>query len=47
VRLGPIVDKNVVAYVNDGEMNGSLLGMSYLSLYSKLEIKGDKMILTR
>jgi len=40
-------DQNVTAWVNDGEMPGSLLGMSYLSLFSRLEIVGDTLILTR
>lgn len=47
VRLGEFSDKNISAWVNDGEMDMSLLGMAYLSRYSKLEISGDTMLLTR
>ncbi len=47
VVFGPYSDFNVVAWVNEGEMFGSLLGMSYLSRYSRLEIADDKMFLTR
>lgn len=47
IELGPYADTNVTAWVNDGEMFGSLLGMSYLSRFSRLEIAGDKLILTR
>ncbi len=47
VQLGSFIDRNVTAWVNDGQMNGSLLGMSYLSRFSKLEISGDKMTLSR
>lgn len=47
VVLGPYLDRNVTAWVNDGEMFGSLLGMSYLSRFERLEITGDTMTLTR
>ncbi len=47
VRFAGFQDQNVTAWVNDGEMPGSLLGMSYLSLFSRLEIVGDTLILTR
>ena len=47
VRLGEFSDENISAWVNDGEMDMSLLGMAYLSRYSKLEISGDTMLLTR
>ena len=47
VELAGKVDRNVTAWVNDGQMDGSLLGMSYLTRFSKIEINGDKMILTR
>ncbi|KPU84633.1 aspartyl protease [Marinosulfonomonas sp. PRT-SC04] len=47
VRLGEIVDLTVGASVNDGEMEQSLLGMTYLQRYSKIEIGGGKMILRR
>lgn len=47
VMLGPIVDRNVRASVNGGEMNGSLLGMGYLQRFDRIEIVGDRLVLTR
>jgi aspartyl protease family protein len=46
VELGPYVDTDFPAWVNEGEMFGSLLGMEYLRLY-RVEIDGDRMILRR
>ncbi len=46
-RLGDIVDRNVMVSINGGEMDGSLLGMSYLRRFAKIEIAGNKLILTR
>lgn len=46
VTLGPYSDQDFPAWVNQGEMSGSLLGMEYLSLY-RVEIAGDRMILRR
>lgn len=47
VALGPITDSRVPAYVNGGEMDTSLLGMTYLDRYSKLEISNGRLILQR
>ncbi|MFQ5437628.1 MAG: TIGR02281 family clan AA aspartic protease [Paracoccaceae bacterium] len=47
VILAGVSDHDVRAWVNDGEMDGSLLGMSYLSLFSHMEISGDTLTLTR
>jgi aspartyl protease family protein len=47
IMLGGYKDKNVKATVNEGDMRTSLLGMSYLKRFSAIEIKQDKMILTR
>jgi aspartyl protease family protein len=47
VDFGGVTDRRVTAFVNDGDMFGSLLGMSYLSRFSRLEIAGDRLILTR
>ncbi len=47
VTFGDVTDERITAWVNDGDMGGSLLGMSYLSRFSKLEISGDKLLLTR
>jgi aspartyl protease family protein len=46
VRLGPVLDRNLTAYVNQAPMQGSLLGMDYLGLF-RIEISGDRMILRR
>lgn len=46
VELGPFNDSNVIAYVNEAEMTGSLLGMDYLGLFS-ITMQGDEMILQR
>ncbi len=46
VELGPFRDATFQAWVTDGEMEGSLLGMDYLGLF-RIEIAGDRMILTR
>ena len=47
VELGNITDRNLRVVVNEGEMEGSLLGMTYLRLFESLEIRGDRLILTR
>lgn len=47
VALGPFTDSRVPAYVNGGEMQNSLLGMSYLNLYHSLQITGGKLVLQR
>jgi aspartyl protease family protein len=47
VALGPIVDRNVRAFVNEGEMFESLLGMSYLRRWSRIEIAEGKLVLIR
>ena len=46
VTLGPFQDQNVTAYVNESEMDGSLLGMAYLGRFA-IEIAGERMILRR
>lgn len=46
VVLGPYREEAFPAWVNQGEMDQSLLGMDYLSLY-RVEIAGDRMILRR
>lgn len=47
VVLGPFEDRNLPAAVNGGEMQQSLLGMSYLQRFSRLEISRGQMILER
>lgn len=45
LALGPITFDRVRVAVNGGEMDGSLLGMSFLSRFGRLEIAGNKLIL--
>lgn len=47
IRLGAIEDANLRVFVNEGEMDESLLGMTYLRRFTKIEIAGDRLILTR
>ena len=47
VGLGPFTDRNVRAYINEGEMRTSLLGMSYLQRFDRLEISNGQLILER
>lgn len=47
LELGPIVDRNVPVWVNDGEMNGSLLGMAYLHRFDTLQISNGTLTLER
>jgi aspartyl protease family protein len=47
VALGPLRDTGVPASVNAGEMDTSLLGMRYLERFSRIEIRGNEMVLTR
>ncbi|MGB3556773.1 MAG: TIGR02281 family clan AA aspartic protease [Jannaschia sp.] len=47
VVLGDILDRNVPAVVNGGEMRQSLLGMSYLQTFGRIEIENDQLRLIR
>lgn len=44
VELGPYRNENFRAYVTQGKMEGSLLGMDYLGQF-KIEVTGGRMIL--
>ena len=46
IRFGPFRDQGLSAYVNEGEMEGSLLGMDYLRRFS-IRIDGERMVLSR
>ncbi|GAB1362909.1 TIGR02281 family clan AA aspartic protease [Rhodobacter sp.] len=46
VALGPFADDGISAWVNEGEMDMSLLGMDYLGRF-RIEIAGNMMILSR
>lgn len=43
VRMGASEQRNVRALVNEGQLHVSLLGMGYLSRFSRLEIAGDRL----
>lgn len=47
VALGSMVDNRVTAWVNEGRMDISLLGMSYLRRFERIEIAGDRLVLHR
>ena len=47
VSLGTVTEADVPAVVNDGAMEGSLLGMSYLRNFSNIQIRDNELILTR
>ncbi|PVA08131.1 retropepsin-like aspartic protease family protein [Thalassorhabdomicrobium marinisediminis] len=47
VTLGDIRDTRVRASVNSGNMDTSLLGMSYLNRFESIEIRRDLLILNR
>ncbi|MEM6323854.1 MAG: TIGR02281 family clan AA aspartic protease [Pseudomonadota bacterium] len=42
-----IVDRDVRVWVNRGEMDGSLLGMAYISRFDRFEISGNRLVLER
>ncbi len=46
VEFGPFRDTDVVAYVSEGDMGGSLLGMAYLGRFD-IQIAERRMILSR
>ncbi|VAV96147.1 Aspartyl protease [hydrothermal vent metagenome] len=47
LSIGPITDTGLRAVVNGGEMEQSLLGMSYLQRFSSIEFSGGFLVLTR
>ena len=47
IRLGPHEDRGLRAFVNEGEMRESLLGMAYLHRFSSVEIRSGALILNR
>lgn len=47
LAIGDIVDRNVRAWVVDGDMPGSLLGMSYLRTFARVSFEGDLLVLER
>lgn len=47
LKIGPLEDRGIAASVNGGELDQSLLGMSYLERFSNVQISDGRMILTR
>jgi aspartyl protease family protein len=47
VRLGPVAEGRLTAWVGDGPLEMSLLGMDYLGRFARIEIAGDRMALQR
>ena len=47
LQVGPLTAYGVHAWVNEGDLDQSLLGMSYLSTLGRVEIRGDTLILER
>lgn len=47
VRLGDYDEGRVRAYVNDGALENSLLGMDYLERFGRIEITRGKLVLER
>lgn len=47
LAIGGFEDRDVRAVVNEGAMDGSLLGMEYLRRFSSVEIAGERLVLTR
>lgn len=45
--IGPFDDRNFRAWVNEGQLSQSLLGMSYLQRFASVEIRQGEMVLTR
>ncbi|MEM9972187.1 MAG: TIGR02281 family clan AA aspartic protease, partial [Pseudomonadota bacterium] len=46
ISVGPLIFNNVGASINQGDLDTSLLGMSFLDRFERIEIRGDRMILT-
>lgn len=47
LEIGDIMDRNVRAWVIGGQLDGSLLGMSYLRTFARVSFEGDLLILER
>ncbi len=47
LELGPIVDRNISAWINEGELHQSLLGMDYLHRFSNIQFADGRLILSR
>lgn len=47
IKIGDIVDDDVSAVVIGGDLDQSLLGMSYLRRFARVGIEGDRLVLER
>lgn len=47
IAIGDIVDRNVRAWVIGADLEGSLLGMSYLRTFARVSFEGDLLVLER
>ncbi len=47
LTVGPITDQNVSAWINEGELHKSLLGMDYLHRFSNIQFTDGRLILSR
>jgi aspartyl protease family protein len=47
MTLGGFTETDLPAWVNEGELETSLLGMTYLDRWNRIEITSDRMVLTR
>ncbi len=47
IRFGDLVDRGLAASVNGGQLDQSLLGMTYLQRFESLEISGGELRLKR
>ncbi|MES0825363.1 retropepsin-like aspartic protease family protein [Ruegeria sp. SCP11] len=47
LELGPITDRGVAAWVNEGDLRQSLLGMDYLHRFSNIQFTDGRLILSR
>lgn len=47
LELGPIIDNGVSAWVNEGDLRQSLLGMDYLHRFSNIQFTDGRLILSR
>lgn len=47
LTVGPVTDQNVSAWINEGDLHKSLLGMDYLHRFSNIQFTDGRMILSR
>ncbi len=47
LTLGPITDRDISAWVNEGELHQSLLGMDYLHRFSNIQFADGRLVLSR